>query len=259
MLLSHASKRAWSEIGMLGIIITLIVSSIVKFITTPPPRTSNMVLGGDWKMAGFTFLGIVILVAIIYALIGSKDEYNKQVKQIQKWEENVKAELSLIPGTIVKYKNDVFNSHLAMISVNNNEKNEVTDCIATLITIKDLGYRGSPEEVIKQRLKWEENQLSDDNCKTILPPLSKDILLHVVETNGKNFKFCCCPNSYSVELENIYLLKIRIDGKIKGINIEPIHFYGVLHIENKEITMNGKPTGEIVKTILTFSEIANER
>lgn len=116
----------------------------------------------------------------------------------------------------------------ALLTVHNDEETQITDCYATLEEATNL-YGGDLIPVPlgkKERLKWAEAKYGTDDCKIIIEAKS-DKNVHVANTSF-NFAFCkdsAIPDSM---LAGLYNIRIRIDGKWNGRDMQPQFFDGHL-------------------------------
>ncbi len=122
----------------------------------------------------------------------------------------------------------------ASLVARNQEDQEITDCYATLETATYLyGAQMTPVAGIRNnRLRWKEDQYGNGDCRITIPPKPGSRIISVSDTtNGFRFSACKPSSSGSGQL-GTYLVKIRVDGKLGGKDIEPQFFAGYLYIGN---------------------------
>lgn len=131
----------------------------------------------------------------------------------------------------------------ASLVARNQEGQEITDCYATLETATYLyGPQMTPVAGIRNnRLRWKEEQYAGDDCRMTIPPKPGSRTISVADT-GNGFQFSSCkPSSSTGGQLGTYLVKIRVDGKLGGKDIEPQFFAGYLFIgnmkDNQPLTM----------------------
>jgi hypothetical protein len=121
---------------------------------------------------------------------------------------------------------------MAVLEAYNQEDAPITDCVATLETATNLyGEQMTPVFTIRNnRLRWSGNEANGD-CKLSLPRSARRVIA-VAETS-KAFQFSSCkPSSSNSGLTGMYLIRVRVDGKLKGNPIEPQYFDGYLYVED---------------------------
>lgn len=122
----------------------------------------------------------------------------------------------------------------ANLVARNHGNQEITDCYATLETATYLyGEQLTPVAGIRNnRLRWREDQYASDDCRiTILSKPGSRTIAVADTTNGFQFS-ACRPSSSSSGQVGIYLVKIRVNGKLNGMDIEPQFFDGYLYVGN---------------------------
>lgn len=136
-----------------------------------------------------------------------------------------KIETRSTPGGDVAY---------ASLTACNNERQAITECFATLETAAYLGssQQKAVTRIRNSRLRWAEDQSSDNDCTLTLPPGSGGRSIAIANTaSGFQFSFCR-PSSAEGGLLGLYVVKIRVDGKLKGSPIEPQVFDGYLYVSS---------------------------
>lgn len=121
----------------------------------------------------------------------------------------------------------------ATLEAFNQEDAAITDCVATLETATNLyGEQMTPVATIRNnRLRWAHSQGANDDCKLSLPR-SASRSIAVAQTSTV-FQFSSCkPSSSNTGLTGMYLVRIRVDGKLKGSAIDPQYFDGYLYVED---------------------------
>jgi hypothetical protein len=136
-----------------------------------------------------------------------------------------KVEIRATPGGDVAYA--------SLTARNNNERQAITQCYATLETAANLA--SSRDKTVtgirNSRLRWAGDQSSDE-CTITLPPGSAGQIVAVADTAG-GFRFSACkPSSGEGGPLGIYVVKVRLNGRLKGNPIEAQYFEGHLYVES---------------------------
>lgn len=120
----------------------------------------------------------------------------------------------------------------ASLIAQNNQKQAITECTAILESAVNLGSsEQTPVTRIRNsRLRWSPEQASNDECRTTLPPGADGAAISVADT-ASGFQFAACkPSGAGSGLLGIYVVKIRVEGNVKGQPIQPVHFDGYLYV-----------------------------
>ncbi len=122
----------------------------------------------------------------------------------------------------------------ASLVAHNEEDHEITDCVATLETGTNLfGPQMTPMATVRNnRLRWMPGQQSSDDCRLSLPRSSTRTIAVADTSRGFNFASCRPSGSTNHGLLGIYLVQVRVDGKLRGKDIEPQRFDGYLYVED---------------------------
>ena len=121
----------------------------------------------------------------------------------------------------------------ATLEAFNQEDAAITDCVATLETATNLyGEQMTPVATIRNnRLRWTYSKSTSDDCRLLLPKSASRTI--AVAEAGSAFQFSSCKPSTATSggLTGMYLIRIRVDGKLKGNPIDPQFFDGYLYVE----------------------------
>jgi hypothetical protein len=111
-------------------------------------------------------------------------------------------------------------------------EHDITDCTATLETATNLsGARLIPVIKIRNnRLRWADDKPASDDCQITIPPGTTHRIS--VAHTLKNFQFTACkPSTSDSAVLGLYIVRIRVDGKLMGADIEPQVFDGYLYVQ----------------------------
>lgn len=120
----------------------------------------------------------------------------------------------------------------ATLLAHNQDEHEITDCTATLETATNLsGARLIPVIKIRNnRLRWADDKAPNEDCQITIPAGASRAIS--VAHTLKNFQFTACKTSTSDSaVIGLYIMRIRVDGKLMGAAIEPQVFDGYLYVE----------------------------
>ena len=120
----------------------------------------------------------------------------------------------------------------ATLLAQNRAEQELTGCTATLETATNLsGARLVPVIKIRNnRLRWADDKAASNDCQITIPSGTTHTIS--VAHTLKNFQFTACKASTSEgAVLGLYIMRIRVDGKLMGADIEPQVFDGYLYVE----------------------------
>jgi len=123
-------------------------------------------------------------------------------------------------------------ANAAVLLARNQAEQEITDCCATLETATNFsGARMAPLTTIRNnRLRWAGKTDASDDCQ-IAMPAGKTLSISVAETSN-GFQFAACkPSSSSSGALGLYVVRVRVDGKLMGSDMQPQYFDGYLYVE----------------------------
>ncbi len=122
----------------------------------------------------------------------------------------------------------------ACLEIYNNEGSAITDCCSTLVTATNY-YGGdmTPIPHLKdERLQWMNAAFSSDDCKITIPP-QKGEKVNIARASG-GFSFSGCKtNRFGIDLQGLYTVRIRVDGKFQGKDMKPLFFDGYMYVANQ--------------------------
>lgn len=126
----------------------------------------------------------------------------------------------------------------ARLSVSNNEETEIAECYATLeyaaAYIEQQDREFQDPRLRKQRLRWSQSGLANDKCEISIPPRDSREVNLAHTKRGLEFLLCGRTVQPNFMLgTRLYLIKIRIDGKLNGKAIKPEFFEGYLFNQNE--------------------------
>jgi hypothetical protein len=125
-----------------------------------------------------------------------------------------------------------------LLFVENSSNAEITDCYAGLEQARYLDRTDQPPIKVygddSVHLRWNDSLLSSDDCKITIPPRSKTVGVLVATYDGDRPRFSVCQRGKSavMEVQGKYLIRIRIDGKIRGQDMNPLIFEGSIRYEH---------------------------
>jgi hypothetical protein len=142
-------------------------------------------------------------------------------------------------------------NHLTMrafLTVEFNEPSSLT-CHARLVEAYSL-LNIAKDKLTKYPYKsselrwWSQNKNDNNNCEKVIAPLdSTEKILVAVIQDKRSVSFGYCGElGKSDGGAELYVIKIRVDGQLRGRDISPRYFNGYLYIEHLEdMDENKKP------------------
>ncbi len=212
-------------------------------ITTLLPQTRNFVEGlarSEWIAAVHAWLSqsglpnwalVVLLVLLVAVFDGAYRLLSPEYWLKRTVVLSTKVETKHVPDGVVI---------MASLVARNQENQAITDCFATLEAATNLyGMQLTPLTKIRNsRLRWKEGQPSSEACMTTLPARSVSRICVADTADGFQFSACKPSATYDRGRLGLYLVKIKVDGKLRGNSIEPQLFEGYLYVEDAK---KGKP------------------
>ncbi len=124
----------------------------------------------------------------------------------------------------------------AHLIIDYQEPAELTDCTLSLIDAAQL-YPSGEDELIELNLidrgtiKWQSSNNNSD-CKIELPPAPESRTEICIATFQGRLRFNYCSGAHGDSGTGVFLVKLRLDGKLRGKSIRPRFFNGYLYANN---------------------------
>jgi len=241
------SPVAWMILGMTAFVVTIFIGLFIylnkhKEKSSQPTYSPQSIdqRGGNFVPIGKNF-GTVIVGA---------PPLEKKLLEQPKIVLTPTQERELIPTSGV-----VRIHRRAILIVENKEEQPITECYARIIFSEHLQGTRMIKDNLRERLKWIEEKECKNLCEIEIP---RTDLKHVDVGYGDDiFRYSFCSNDGKKNILGswLYSMKIRIDGKFNGANINPKIFngYAFVYQEHFYKTDAGK-TVEEYSPMMIFRE-----
>ena len=240
-------KKFIREVGekLRRIDVGVIMALIIAFLSISPIDAAlgispKSLMDVVWLIVRLILVAVGVVIVIqgigyLFTWLGKEKETNIKVDLIPKVED----ESPLMGGVIRK---------IAYLEVHNNEDVEITDCRVTLVKVEyyrePYFYPMEIKPYKDKRIKWAENYYPDKDCMLTIPregrveaqifrtfpPERRD------EKGSWGIGFMLCESKSDFDNLGVYIVKIRVDGKFRGVEIKPIYFDGYLYFNQIEAT-----------------------
>ena len=212
------SKAITKSLSLLGVVATAIIFVVQLLVYEVVKKSTGIDLSGGNNIPLVTIgiLAISFLVVFIFYFF---------------WElQAVFIRLNFKTKVEWDTQNDQVKKVYLMVDYQ--EPVELTDCFASLVGASQL-YPSDNDNFIELNLidhgilKWKNGNKSSD-CKVELPPAPEsktEICVAILQ--GRLF-FCYCNGSHRSGGIGLFLIRMRLDEKLKGNSIRPKFFNGYL-------------------------------
>jgi hypothetical protein len=197
------------------------------------PRLKTLVEGFGWIsqtlawLANGTFANWVLILVAVLAVAIFEGAYRSLGPYL--WPKPRMAFSTSVDSRIVKDRTIMY----ASLEAHNLQEHEITECYATLESATSI-YGTQIANVLairNSRLRWRDDKTATEDCKITLPPGASNTRWVAVADTLNGFQFSACkPSTSDRGLLGLYSIKIRVDGRLQGSNIESQLFKGYLYV-----------------------------